>query len=148
MPVTDGIKTGFICDSGFNIVASATRDGRRLVAVVLGEVTGRERSTRAANLLEYGFHAHGWKSMFGMENVNTMPVAADAKGVVSIRHAVVSWACGTGRRRTLARSKRKREKAAAAAKDQKQGPQKQDKGPAAAKAKAKPPGEKTSATTK
>ena len=128
----DGIKTGFICDSGFNIVASATRDGRRLVAVVLGEVTGRERSTRAANLLEYGFHAHGWKSMFGMENVNTMPVAADAKGVVSIRHAVISWACGTGRRRTLARSKRKREKAVAAAKAN-AGPQKQDKGPAAAK---------------
>lgn len=161
----DGIKTGFICDSGFNIVASATRDGRRLVAVVLGEVTGRERSTRAANLLEYGFHAHGWKSMFGMENVNTMPVAADAKGVVSIRHAVISWACGTGRRRTLARSKRKREKAVAAkanAGPQKQdkgpaaakvkagaeGPAKQDKGAAAAKPKAKPQGDKTSATVK
>ena len=33
----DGMKTGFICDSGFNIVASATRDGRKLVAVVLGD---------------------------------------------------------------------------------------------------------------
>ncbi len=61
----DGIKTGFICDSGFNVVASATRDGRRLVAVVLGEVTGRERSTRAANLLEHGFQTHAWKAMFG-----------------------------------------------------------------------------------
>ena len=93
----DGIKTGFICDSGFNVVASATRDGRRLVAVVLGEVTGRERSIRAANLLEHGFQTQAWKAMFGTENLDTLPVATDAKGVVSIRHAVISWACGTGR---------------------------------------------------
>jgi D-alanyl-D-alanine carboxypeptidase len=31
-PGTDGMKTGFICDSGFNIVVSVTRDGRKLVA--------------------------------------------------------------------------------------------------------------------
>ena len=37
LPGADGMKTGFICDSGYNVVASATRDGRRLVAVVLGE---------------------------------------------------------------------------------------------------------------
>ena len=40
----DGMKTGFICDSGFNVVASATRDGRKLIAVVLGEATGGERT--------------------------------------------------------------------------------------------------------
>jgi D-alanyl-D-alanine carboxypeptidase len=111
----DGIKTGFICDSGFNIVASATSDGRRLVAVVLGEVSGRQRSTRAANLLEYGFHTHGWKSMFGMQSIDTMPVPADAKAVVSIRESVTSWACNP-RARSAARSKRKRGKAAAKAK--------------------------------
>ena len=51
----DGMKTGFICDSGFNVVASATREGHKLIAVVLGEATGQERSVRAANLLEHGF---------------------------------------------------------------------------------------------
>ena len=51
----DGMKTGFICDSGFNVVASATREGHKLIAVVLGEATGGERSVRAANLLEHGF---------------------------------------------------------------------------------------------
>ena len=35
-PYADGLKTGFICSSGFNIVGSAVRDGRRLVAVALG----------------------------------------------------------------------------------------------------------------
>lgn len=35
-PYADGLKTGFICASGFNIVGSAVRDGRRLVAVAFG----------------------------------------------------------------------------------------------------------------
>src|SRR5688572_9879384 len=46
----DGLKTGFICDSGYNVVASASRDGRKLVAVVLGESSGRDRNVRAASL--------------------------------------------------------------------------------------------------
>ena len=33
-PGADGMKTGFICSAGFNVVASATRDGRRLITVV------------------------------------------------------------------------------------------------------------------
>ena len=35
-PYADGMKTGFICASGFNIVGSAVRDGRRLIAVAFG----------------------------------------------------------------------------------------------------------------
>jgi D-alanyl-D-alanine carboxypeptidase len=61
----DGMKTGFICDSGFNIVVSATRDGRKLVAVVLGEPSTRTRNARAAKLLENGFERYFWKSLFG-----------------------------------------------------------------------------------
>jgi D-alanyl-D-alanine carboxypeptidase len=103
----DGMKTGFICDSGFNIVASATRDGQRLFAVVLGEISGRERSTRAANLLEHGFQTHAWKAFFGAHTLDTLPADAEAKGAASIRQSVISWACGTGRR-GAARGKRKR----------------------------------------
>ncbi|MEG6507855.1 D-alanyl-D-alanine carboxypeptidase family protein [Methyloligella sp. 2.7D] len=61
----DGMKTGFICDSGFNIVASATRDDRRLVAVVLGEVSVPARRARTKELLENGFKRYFWKSLFG-----------------------------------------------------------------------------------
>jgi D-alanyl-D-alanine carboxypeptidase len=64
-PGADGMKTGFICDSGFNIVVSATRDGRKLVAVVLGEPSTRVRNARAAQLLENGFKRYFWKSLFG-----------------------------------------------------------------------------------
>jgi D-alanyl-D-alanine carboxypeptidase len=51
----DGMKTGFICASGFNLVATATRDGRRLIAVVLGAPSSAVRAVKAAQLLEQGF---------------------------------------------------------------------------------------------
>jgi D-alanyl-D-alanine carboxypeptidase len=51
----DGIKTGFVNASGFNLAASAVRDGRRLIAVVLGGATAAERDRRVAALLDHGF---------------------------------------------------------------------------------------------
>jgi D-alanyl-D-alanine carboxypeptidase len=54
-PGADGMKTGFICASGFNLVASATRGNRRLIAVVLGAPSASVRTYKAAKLLEQGF---------------------------------------------------------------------------------------------
>ncbi|MGD9535924.1 MAG: D-alanyl-D-alanine carboxypeptidase [Alphaproteobacteria bacterium] len=51
----DGIKTGYTHSSGFNLVATAERGGRRLVAVVLGGDTGRQRDTQVKKLLNSGF---------------------------------------------------------------------------------------------
>ncbi len=56
---TDGIKTGYVNDSGFNLVASAQRDGVRLVAAVFGGRTGRERDRHMMALLDRGFAASG-----------------------------------------------------------------------------------------
>lgn len=56
-PGATGMKTGFICSSGFNIAASARGDGRHLGAVVFGGLTGRERNERTAELLAKGFEA-------------------------------------------------------------------------------------------
>jgi D-alanyl-D-alanine carboxypeptidase len=117
------MKTGFICDSGYNLVASASRNGQKLVAVVLGETTGGNRSARAANLLEHGFQTVGWKTLFGTDSVDTLPIAADAKSAASIRQSVISFVCGTARRR-VARTRSKSKVAAAV------------KSKAAAKAKA------------
>jgi D-alanyl-D-alanine carboxypeptidase len=103
----DGMKTGFICDSGFNLVASATRDGRRLMAVVLGEQTGRERTIRAANLLEHGFQSVAWKHLFTTTSIDTMAIAPDARSVTSMRKNVVSYECGTGGRRKANKAKAK-----------------------------------------
>jgi D-alanyl-D-alanine carboxypeptidase len=54
-PGADGMKTGFICASGFNVVASAVRDGRRLITVVLGSSSANERTMMAAELFDRGF---------------------------------------------------------------------------------------------
>jgi D-alanyl-D-alanine carboxypeptidase len=52
---TTGMKTGFICSSGFNMVASAQRGGRAVIAVVLGATSSSERNETAARLLDGGF---------------------------------------------------------------------------------------------
>jgi D-alanyl-D-alanine carboxypeptidase len=52
---TDGMKTGFTCASGFNLVATATRGGKRLIAVVLGAKSSTSRAVKAAQLFEHGF---------------------------------------------------------------------------------------------
>ncbi|MEZ5856957.1 MAG: D-alanyl-D-alanine carboxypeptidase family protein [Hyphomicrobiaceae bacterium] len=51
----DGMKTGFTCASGYNVVATATRNGHRLAAIVFGAANRQARSKRAARLLEAGF---------------------------------------------------------------------------------------------
>ena len=54
-PGADGMKTGFICASGFNLVASAHRGNKRLIAVVMGSMNAKVRAQEAAILFERGF---------------------------------------------------------------------------------------------
>lgn len=54
-PGTTGMKTGYICSSGLNMVATVERNGRRLLAVVLGGASERDRNERTAELLLRGF---------------------------------------------------------------------------------------------
>ncbi len=58
-PGADGMKTGYICASGFNLVASATRNGKKLIAVVFGAPSSAVRAIKAAQLLERGFNGSG-----------------------------------------------------------------------------------------
>jgi D-alanyl-D-alanine carboxypeptidase len=50
-----GMKTGFVCASGFNLVSTASRGGRTLIVVVLGASSGGDRVVRSAQLLDQGF---------------------------------------------------------------------------------------------
>lgn len=117
-PGADGLKTGFTCDSGFNVVASATRDGRRLMAVVLGETSGNERAVRAASLLEHGFQTYGWKELFNQTNIDNLAVDPGAKGITTVRESVFATDCGNSRHRerntVVARNKALKAKVAAA----------------------------------
>lgn len=54
-PEANGMKTGFVCNSGFNLVAAATHEGRRLIAVILGATSGQRRVALAQKLLAEGF---------------------------------------------------------------------------------------------
>ncbi len=73
MPDADGMKTGFVCPSGFNLVASATRNGRRLVAVVLGTSTAYARADAAQALLEFGFATPSGKRTETLTSINDLP---------------------------------------------------------------------------
>ena len=52
---SDGIKTGYVRASGFNVVTSATRDGQRLLGVVIGGDTARERDAEMRETLDRAF---------------------------------------------------------------------------------------------
>ncbi|MBY0559547.1 D-alanyl-D-alanine carboxypeptidase family protein [Hyphomicrobium sp.] len=108
----DGLKTGFTCDSGYNVVASATRDGRRLMAVVLGESSGNERAIRAASLLEYGFQTYDWKQLFNTTTIDTLPMDPSAKGITTVRDTVAAWGCGGHKRHTSAGKHKSKNKVA------------------------------------
>ncbi len=102
----DGMKTGFVCASGFNIVVSATRNGRKIVAVVLGGRTGGARNLRAAKLLDHGFRRYSWRALFG-KNIDKVTIQASlTEGAPNLRSTV----CGSRRHkaRKRKRSKRKR----------------------------------------
>jgi D-alanyl-D-alanine carboxypeptidase len=78
-PGADGMKTGFICASGFNIVATATRGDKRLIAVVLGAPSSAARTGRAAQMFERGFASNplSWLTP-SLGTVNALvPIATD-----------------------------------------------------------------------
>jgi D-alanyl-D-alanine carboxypeptidase len=91
---TDGMKTGFICASGFNVVATATRGSKRLIAVVLGSPSPAVRAVKAAQLFERGFQVGplSWLTP-GLGQVDALqPVKVDPP---NLRDSV----CGKNRRR-------------------------------------------------
>lgn len=54
-PGADGVKTGFIKESGYGLVGSAKRNERRLIMVIAGLASGNERREEAQKLLDWGF---------------------------------------------------------------------------------------------
>jgi D-alanyl-D-alanine carboxypeptidase len=97
-PGADGMKTGFICASGFNLVASATRDNRRLIAVVLGAPSSAVRAIKAAKMLEQGFK--GEKLSWLMPSLGTVDQLKPIEGVAppDLRDEM----CGPRRKRPAA----------------------------------------------
>lgn len=82
-----GMKTGFICASGFNLVATAKRKNKHLIAVVLGSPSSQERAESAAKLLNRGFRAFGLK---GRKNVKNVKASGDFVEPVNLRPQICS----------------------------------------------------------
>ncbi len=91
---TDGMKTGFTCASGYNLVATASRGGRRLIAVVLGAKSSTSRAVKAAQLFERGFGMASLDSQVpSLGGVDALePVAATPPDLED-------YVCGNKRRR-------------------------------------------------
>lgn len=72
-----GMKTGFTCPSGFNLVGTAARGNQYLIAVVLGSPSSRERGEQTAELLERGFEGRrgpmAGQGIMALPAVNAMP---------------------------------------------------------------------------
>lgn len=65
----EGIKTGFTCNSGYNLVSSASKNGRRLIGVILGGQTSNERYNLMINQMDRGFNG----DYNVITNLGTMP---------------------------------------------------------------------------
>ena len=76
----DGLKTGFVCASGYNIVATAKRGDTRLIAVVLGSRNPRVRERETAKLLDQGFKMVQAKKASGPTPIAAAPGAPAAAG--------------------------------------------------------------------
>ncbi|MEO0637814.1 MAG: serine hydrolase [Pseudomonadota bacterium] len=89
----DGMKTGFVCASGFNFVGSATQRGRRMIAVVLGARSQNERLETSANLLAAAF-----RKRRGETNIrNLRPYGENRLQVANIRPEICSSAAQRAR---------------------------------------------------
>ncbi|MBM3606983.1 MAG: D-alanyl-D-alanine carboxypeptidase [Alphaproteobacteria bacterium] len=90
-PGADGMKTGFVCASGFNVVATATRGNRKLIAVVFGAQNARQRTLQAMQLFDSAFAKYG-----AGQTAETLPGSGHAEAP-NMRPEI----CGRGRNRDM-----------------------------------------------
>ncbi len=60
----DGLKTGHTSEAGYGLVASAVRDGRRLIAVVMGLANEKERREESKKIIDWGFNSSARFKLF------------------------------------------------------------------------------------
>ena len=81
----DGLKTGDIAESGFGLVGSAVQNGQRLVLVINGLKTAKDRANEAQKLLAWGFRAFEQRALFEAGDVvGTASVYGGAQSSVKL----------------------------------------------------------------
>lgn len=112
MPTADGMKTGFVCPSGFNLVASATQNGRRLIAVIMGAMTAYSLADIAQALLEAGFAAPPRQTAQLVSQIadeqspppNLKPMVCSSGIPVAKADQVTGWGVSLGRYKGVAKA--------------------------------------------
>lgn len=84
-PSVDGIKTGHTDSAGYCLIASAKRDGMRLISVVLGAKSNSERTRASQALLNYGFNFYETRQLYAANaKVTEAPVWLGASDKLSV----------------------------------------------------------------
>ena len=73
----DGFKTGYTRASGYNLIISADRGGRRIIAVVLGGATGKSRNSHMQDLIERSFDVLGVAPVISIQPKSTVVIRKD-----------------------------------------------------------------------
>jgi len=82
----DGLKTGFTKEAGYGLVGSAVQKGLRLIVVVNGEKSAKERALEGKKLLEWGFHNFEQRAIFAAgETLGSAKVYGGATGYVPLK---------------------------------------------------------------
>ncbi len=89
----DGLKTGFTVASGYHLLATANREGRRLISVLMGATSPAVRTEESAKLLNYGYRRYAFLDVFQEPGtVFEIPVfkgKEDSIGVVGARNPML-----------------------------------------------------------
>ncbi|MBL4645922.1 MAG: D-alanyl-D-alanine carboxypeptidase [Rhizobiales bacterium] len=110
---TTGMKTGFICSSGFNLVATAKRGDKHLIAIVFGSPSSHVRAEAAAKLLNKGFKKFSIK---GRKNIKSFKASGKLKEPKDMRPDICSAAARNKRGKSQRAYKRGKGKSLMSAK--------------------------------
>ncbi|NIK46301.1 D-alanyl-D-alanine carboxypeptidase family protein [Variibacter gotjawalensis] len=81
----DGLKTGYTSDAGYGLVGSAVQNGLRLIVVVNGLKTAKDRSDEARKILEFGFRGFESRELFRVaDTVGEVKVYGGTQGSVNV----------------------------------------------------------------
>ncbi len=89
-PGIDGMKTGFTCPAGFNIVASAEQNGHQIIAIVLGYPRAKMREMRAAALLDAGFRSPDTNTTLEQLPRSAIATPPNMREQICTRHSVTA----------------------------------------------------------
>ncbi|WP_369902780.1 D-alanyl-D-alanine carboxypeptidase family protein [Bacillus manliponensis] len=84
-PGVDGVKTGFTTEAKYCLTASAEKNGMRVISVVMGAPTSKERNMQVTKLLDYAFGQYTTKKLYKRgEKIKTVKVGKGKKETIDL----------------------------------------------------------------